>query len=117
MQVASWLSWYLPYIYSYLDAPKTWEELQQNGGTDYDKHHVVEQASAKEDGIPDAMIDSSDNLVRIPTFKHWQITGWFQTQNKDFGGLSPRDYLRGRSWKERRRVGLDALVRFGILRP
>jgi len=34
-----------------------------------------------------------------------------------FGGLSPREYLRGKSWTERRRVGLDALTEFGVLKP
>jgi hypothetical protein len=29
--------------------------------------------------------------------------------NKDFGGLSPRDYLRDKDWDEQMRVGLDLL--------
>lgn len=37
--------------------------------------------------------------------------------NDNFGGLSPREYLRGKSWEEKRRVGLDALMRFGVLAP
>ena len=35
-----------------------------------------------------------ENLVRIPTFKHWEITGWYMKKNFDYDGLSPRDYLR-----------------------
>ena len=63
------------------------------------------------------MIDGPDNLVRIPTLKHWQINGWYSTPNKDFGGLPPRDYLRGKSWDERERVGEMALVLYGVLAP
>jgi hypothetical protein len=63
------------------------------------------------------MIDAPENLVRIPTFKHWEITTWYQTKNEDFGYLSPREYLRGRSWGERQRVGFKALVDVGALKP
>jgi hypothetical protein len=83
----------------------------------YDIHHIVEQTSAEEDGFSRQTIDSPENLVRIPRWKHWAINSWYQTKNKAFGGLSPRDYLRGKSWEERRRVGLDALVDAGVLKP
>ena len=55
--------------------------------------------------------------VRIPRLKHEDITAWFMTLNDDFGGLSPRQYLRGKSWDERRRVGLHALRLYGVLKP
>jgi hypothetical protein len=77
----------------------------------------VEQTPAEQDGFPRSIIDSRDNLVRIPTLKHWQINSWYQTLNDDYGGLSPRDYLRGKTWEERTSVGHDALVRHGILKP
>jgi hypothetical protein len=63
------------------------------------------------------LIDGPENLVRVPTQKHWQITGWYLTRNKLFGGLSPRAYLRGKSWEERQRVGRMALIEFGVLKP
>jgi hypothetical protein len=67
--------------------------------------------------IFESAIDASDNLVRIPTFKHEEITGWYAQPNLKFGGLSPRDYLRGKPWGERRKVGIEALVRFEVLKP
>jgi len=63
------------------------------------------------------MIDGPDNLIRIPTLKHWQINGWYGTPNDEFSGLSPRNYLRGKSWGERMRVGEEALILFGVLQP
>ena len=63
------------------------------------------------------MIDAPDNLVRIPTFKHWELNAWYQTPNADYDLLSPREYLRGKDWAERTRVGLDALIDLGILEP
>jgi hypothetical protein len=110
----------LPYIRAYLSPPKTLKELQQdvqNPETGYEIHHIVEQTLARDEGFPESMIEGPDNLVRVSTLKHRQISAWFQTKNDDFDGLSPRNYLRGKSWQERRRVGIDALIRFGVLKP
>jgi hypothetical protein len=110
----------LPYIRAYLSPPKTLKELQQdvqNPETGYEIHHIVEQTPARDERFPESMIEGPDNLVRISTLKHRQISAWFQTKNDDFDGLSPRNYLRGKSWQERRRVGIDALIRFGVLKP
>jgi hypothetical protein len=120
LQAASWLHKYLPYIYAYLQPPKTWVELQQdalNPQRGYDIHHPVEQSSALQDGIPPDLVDGPGNRLRISTLKHWEINGWYSTPSKDFGGLSPRDYLRGKSWDEHERVGRDALILFGVLKP
>jgi hypothetical protein len=115
-----WLLTQQALIGSYNDAPKSLEELQSavdtwRAGTD--RHHIVEQTSAEEDGFPRSVIDSSRNLVRIPRLKHYEITGWYQKRSPDYGGQTPRDYLRGRSWAVRYAVGLDALKRFGVLKP
>ena len=83
----------------------------------YEVHHIVEQAPAAREGHAQEDIDGPDNLVRVPTLKHWEITGWYMTPNADFGDLSPRQYLKGTSWDTRRRVGIDALKRFRVLSP
>jgi hypothetical protein len=120
LDAALWLCDFTPYIEAYLDEPKSLQELQRNVSgpkRGYDIHHIVEQTPAAKDGFPRSMIDAPENLVRIPTLKHWQINGWFSTPNRRFGGLSPRDYLRGKDWQERVRIGRDALIYFGVLRP
>jgi hypothetical protein len=51
----SWLYHAIPTITSYLDAPKSLEELQEDASTPkagYDRHHIIEQTSAAEDGYP-----------------------------------------------------------------
>lgn len=116
----SWLYHAWPSIVSYLDVPKSLEDLQRAAEVarpGYDRHHIVEQSSAELDNYPRRMIDDPDNLVSIPRMKHWEINAWYQTRNSDFGDVSPRDYLRGKDWDERRRVGLRALKRFGVLKP
>ena len=117
---SSWLYYAIPYISSYLDAPKSLEELQDavaTPQTGYDVNHIVEQSSAVADGYPRKLVEAPDNLVRLPTMKHWEINAWYQTRSPDFQDMSPRDYLRYKDWDERRRVGLEALVRYGVLKP
>jgi hypothetical protein len=114
---ADWLS---PYVDAYLDPPKSLEELQEavnNPQTGYDTHHIVEQSSAKEDGFPRSQIDAPDNLVLIPRLKHWEINAWFATPNPEYDWQSPRDYLRGKNWDERMQVGLDEMIKVGVLKP
>ncbi|MCZ7595253.1 MAG: hypothetical protein M5U16_10320 [Hyphomicrobium sp.] len=110
----------VPYIVSYFDEPKDLETLHSavsNPAPGYQTHHIAEQEAARIDGFPKELIDGYDNTVRIPTLKHWEVTGWFGRSNKRFGGLSPREYLRGKSWEERTKVGLEALIERGVLKP
>jgi len=100
--------------------PKALEELQANAKVTrpgYDVHHIVEQTSAEIDGYPKRKIDDPENLASVPRMKHWEINAWYQRTNPDYGDMSPRDYLRGKDWDERRRVGLEALTRYGVLKP
>ncbi len=120
LEAAEWLYQFLPYIDAYLDSPKTWEELQQNAlspQAGYDIHHAVEQTSAAQDGFSPGEIDAPGNRLLIPTLKHWLINAWYSQSNPDFGWLSPREYLRGKSWDERVRVAKIAMIRFGVLKP
>jgi hypothetical protein len=119
IEAATWLHEHLPNMQSYFDPPKTLRELQeavQEPKKGYDIHHIVEQGSAESGGFPRSMIDASENLVRIPRYKHWQLNSWFETPSKQFGGMSPRAYLRGVDWDERVRVGMDALIEAGVLK-
>jgi hypothetical protein len=119
IKAVNWLADHYPEIQSYFDAPKSLDELRHSvdqPGEGYEIHHIVEKDSAAKDGFSWSRINGRDNLVRVPKLKHHQITGWFMKINKDFGYRSPRDYLRGRSWAERTKIGLDALRVYGVLR-
>jgi hypothetical protein len=77
---------------SYLDSPKTLGELQdavREPKKGYDIHHIVEQASARDYGYPNSMINAPQNLVRIPRYKHWELNSWYETPNRDLGRLTP----------------------------
>lgn len=119
-QLAGWIDYARPYIVAFGDPPKSLEELQQAVSAPakgYDIHHIVEKTSAAQDGFPRELIEASENRVRIPTLKHWVITAWYMTKNRKYGGLSPREYLRGKDWAERLKVGREALIKFGVLKP
>ena len=123
LEAVAWLSKYLPDILSYLDPPKTLEELQQavaNPQLGYEIHHIVEAQARSMNPLSNsslfaARLDSSENLVRIPHWKHVEISSWYSKPNIEFGDLSPRDYLRGKSWELQYEIGLRELRDFGVL--
>jgi hypothetical protein len=120
IEAAEWIREHSPLVEAYRDPPKSLEELQRDvsaPGLGYDIHHIVEQTQAENDGFTREQIDSTENLVRIPRMKHWEINGWYQTENPAFGGETPREYLSGRSWEVKRAVGLEALRNAGVLKP
>jgi hypothetical protein len=98
------------------------EELQSavsdESKAGYQDHHIVEQTSAERDGkYSRDLIDSPDNIVRIPTMRHEDINGWYQRPNPDYDWQTPREYLRDKIWDERRAVGLKALIENKVLKP
>lgn len=120
-QAAAWLR---PYISAYLQGPKTLEQLQADAkspGEGYEIHHIVEQTPAYDAGYSKEQIESPRNKVRIPTIKHWQLNAWYDRRNdhykdKDGNSMTPRQYLKDKSWLERRKVGLDGLKEVGVLK-
>ncbi|MDO9439856.1 MAG: hypothetical protein Q7T73_03105 [Beijerinckiaceae bacterium] len=110
----------LPYVRSYFDAPKSLAELQQLAATPaqgYDIHHIVEQTAGRRIGMTQAEIDDPSNLVRIPTFKHWELNSWYERGASFLNGQSPRNYLVGKSIDEQTRIGLIGLKDIGVLAP
>jgi len=70
---SKWLEESEASIDAYLDPPRTLEELRKGTSEPkegYDIHHIVEKTPARNDELPEHMINGSDNLVRIPRYKH-----------------------------------------------
>ena len=124
IEAASWLAAYAPKIWSYLDSPKPLEELQNAVGSSwpgYETHHIVETQRGSENPQSNAKlypdrIDSRENRVLIPYWKHVEISAWYSRRAEEWGNLTLRDYLRGKSWDEQYRMGLEALRRYGVLK-
>jgi len=120
VQLGVWLYQYLPYLDAYIQSPQSLQDLQDAANDPqpgYQIHHIVEQTSARKEGYPNSDIEAPENVVRISTLKHWQISNWYSTPNTEFNGLSPRNYLRGKDWAEKVRIGRKALIDFGVLKP
>ena len=77
----------------------------------------MEKTPALNDHYSRAQTEAPENLVRIPRLKHWELNGWYSAKNEDFGNVTPRAYLRGKSWEERVKVGEFALRKFEVLQP
>lgn len=118
---AQWLvQEYWPYIKEYLEPAKSLQQLQDDvrpprPGTEV--HHIVEQGDALRSGHDRGLVHRPDNLVRISTLRHWEVTAWYQIPQDRFGGLTPRAYLREKSWDIKYQIGLEALRDLGILAP
>ena len=120
MNNVEWLKDYHDLVQAARDEPEPLEELQAGVGLKRpgdDDHHIVEQTWAEQFGFSRGKIDDPSNLVSIPRWTHYQITGWYAAKTDEYGGLSPREYLRDKSWDVRRQVGLDALARFKVSKP
>ena len=106
-----------PFVQAYFEPPQTLDALQAaalDPQPGYDVHHVVERGTAL--NASEALrIESPDNEGLIPTLKHWELNAWYAIKDYDFGGMSPRGYLKGKSWEERNSVGLIGLRRIGVL--
>lgn len=104
------------------DPPRTLEELRESVGSEsesgYHDHHIAEEKAARDAGDPESLIQSRDNLARIPILKHIDITSHYSTkvEQEDGSKISPRDSLKDQDFETRRQFGLDVLKRFGVLK-
>jgi hypothetical protein len=121
LNAAHWFKAYEEMTKTYYDPPETLEQLQLNAQrpkeAGYHDHHIEEQTLLERLGFSRAERNRPDNMARIPILKHYDISGWYGTPNKEFGGLTPRQYLSDKDAATRREVGLYALGLFGVLKP
>ena len=117
-----WIGDYAHLIEANRDPPRTLEELQARGKLEpqrgYNDHHNVERSALK-DGISQSLIDDPSNIFRIPELKHYEITAYYNSKNAllpDVTLGSPREYLRDKSFEERREFGLKVLRDKGVLK-
>ncbi|HKX11033.1 MAG TPA: hypothetical protein VJN67_22740 [Stellaceae bacterium] len=85
------------------------------GGSGYEVHHVVEQWKTGDEFSEDQIEDPS-NKVRIPYYTHKMIQSFYQRKNPDLGGLTPRQFLEGKPFKEQLEYGKSVLRKFGVMK-
>jgi hypothetical protein len=109
-------------IISRFDEPMTIDELIDRTNSEsppkwpaYERHHIVEQ-TPNEGKIPEEKLQGRDNIVSIPYYIHRDISDWYSTPNKDYGGKTPRDFIKGKSFDEQYQFGLEAMRRLGAIK-
>lgn len=79
-------------ILSHLDPPKSLEELQNavdEPRPGYEIHHIVEEQATSRNAqgnsrvFSEEQLQGRDNLVRIPYWKHRQISDWYSTTEQE----------------------------------
>jgi RHS repeat-associated protein/uncharacterized repeat protein (TIGR02543 family) len=72
-------------------------------------HHVVEQCqvNANRSGFPSSLINSTDNLVRLPNDVHNQISAYYSTSVPGSGTF--RDSLNGLSFEKQYSIGMSVV--------
>jgi hypothetical protein len=83
-------------------------------------HHIVEQGPQNDDLSPEEkqLIDDPEDIVRVPRYTHQQLTNYYRNvdDNPPCNGLTPRQYLRGKSFEDRYQFGLNVLRKMGIIK-
>jgi hypothetical protein len=121
LEAVGYLTGFFDEIETALDEPRPLDDLRRAVKAEADRdgthvHHIVEKTSAEQDGYPKSTINGYDNLVRIPRYRHEEISAWYQRRNPQYDWQSPRNHLRGRSWEERFLMGLEQLREKGLLK-
>lgn len=104
--------------------PKSLAELQ--GAVDdpqlgYEIHHIIEgqyasadeQSNARRFGGPVGRTGKSCSHSQMGARRDQLL---YSRRNEDYGGLTPRAFLRGKSWEAQYEFGLRALRDAGVLR-
>ncbi|HVC44849.1 MAG TPA: hypothetical protein VND20_08525 [Candidatus Binataceae bacterium] len=81
----------------------------------YENHHIVE-VTPNTGKIPDSLLQSRQNQVIIPYYIHRDVSDFYSTPNREYGGMTPRDYLRGKSFEEQYQFGLMVMRKLGVLK-
>lgn len=118
-EASPWIFEKWPEIQTLFDEPRTLAELQRgvsSPGRGYQIHHIVERKPASDANYPEAMIESQSNKVRIPLYRHQQISDYYSSYDAELG-MSPREFLKDKSWEERYEFGLRILIDYGVMLP
>jgi hypothetical protein len=83
-------------------------------GDGYEYHHIVEQGPQNAN-IPQELLQSTQNIVRVPKLLHEEITAEYQ-RSRISGLGSLRSRLSNRPYNEQYSAGLTVLRRLGYLK-
>ncbi|QXX76385.1 hypothetical protein MHY1_03225 [Methylovirgula sp. HY1] len=84
-------------------------------GDGYQYHHIVE-VGINGGAIPTSRLQSTDNIIRIPTLLHEEISAAYGRSAPTARNMSLRQWLNGQSYQMQYDYGLNVMRELGILR-
>jgi hypothetical protein len=78
-------------------------------------HHIVEEA-INDGAIPASQLQSTDNIIRIPTLLHEEISAIYSRSAPTAPNMTLRQWLKGQSYQAQYDYGLSVMRNLGILR-
>jgi hypothetical protein len=90
------------------------EKHFRRAGDGQEYHHIVEEGGDNEDDIPASLLQSTDNIIKIPTMVHEAITGEYMKYDEELG-MSLREYLRGKPYEVQYEKGIEVLRKLSII--
>jgi hypothetical protein len=91
------------------------EKRFRRAGDGLEYHHIVEQGGDNEDNIPPEQLHSTDNIIKLPTIVHEAITAEYTTPQDEYGGMTLREYLRGKPYEVQYEEGIKVLRKLSII--
>jgi hypothetical protein len=84
-------------------------------GDGYEYHHLVEQGGAGLDHLPAGVMDSTENIVKIPRLLHEEISAEYGKEYEETG-ISLREWLSKQPYDVRRAKGIEIMRKLGIIK-
>ena len=123
-----------PVALTYFDPPKDIEDLSADtqyrefasfdefkryygpAGPGYEWHHIVEQNPDNQEQFTPEQIHNSENIIRVPTLKHQEISGYYSSKPEELGGDTVRQNVSRRSLEQQRSYGETELRKRGVIK-
>jgi hypothetical protein len=84
-------------------------------GDGYDYHHIVWKGGENTNNIPNELINSTENMIRVPRLLHEAITEAYG-QIREGTGMTEREWMDTQPYEVQREEGLKIMRKLGIIR-
>jgi hypothetical protein len=85
-----------------------------SAGSGYQYHHIVEQGGANADNIPADLLNSTENIIRLPTLVHELINTMYSREATQEPGSTLRQWVQKKPYDEQLAFGVQILRDLGI---
>jgi hypothetical protein len=85
-------------------------------GDGYEYHHIVTQGGDNADNIPPEQLQNTDNIIRIPTLLHEEVSAKYLEKAPDDSGRTVYEWLQTKPYEFQREYGLKILRDLHILK-